>query len=108
MNIDLTHYVHDHEQREKLAAALEQMLIIAQRSQDVQLQDSVSQLLEWTPENRHVLKKDNDYYSDGDEDCPFFSEAYLYNLLGKEDARTLLALMRPVWAAAGVPRDGQP
>ena len=27
-------------------------------------------------------------YSKGDEDTPFFSEAFLYVLLGKEDART--------------------
>ena len=33
-----------------------------------------------------------DGYEKGDELAPFFSEAFLYNLLGKEDARTLLAL----------------
>lgn len=36
---------------------------------------------------------------DLDARAPFFSEAYLYNLLGKEDARTLLALIRRLEAA---------
>lgn len=33
-------------------------------------------------------------YEEGDEAAPFFSEAVLYTLVGKEDARTILALMR--------------
>lgn len=33
-------------------------------------------------------------YEEGDEMAPFFSEAFLYNLLGKEDARTVRALLR--------------
>lgn len=35
-----------------------------------------------------------DGYEPGDEDAPFFSEAFLYNLIGKEDARTVLALVK--------------
>lgn len=64
-------------------------------------------LLRWTPECPAIgahLKG----YQKGDDDAPFMSETYLYLLLGKEDARTLLALMRPVWALLGVPRDEQP
>jgi hypothetical protein len=34
---------------------------------------------------------------------PFFSEAWLYELLGKEDARTILCLLRQVKDAFGVP-----
>lgn len=34
--------------------------------------------------------KSGDGYSKGDEDAPFFSESYLYNLVGKDDARTVL------------------
>lgn len=49
-----------------------------------------------------------DGFEPGDERAPFFSEAYLYNLLGKNDARTLLALMRPVWKAAGIKQEDQP
>lgn len=33
---------------------------------------------------------------------PFFSEAYLYNLLGKDDARTLLARFHALCLALGV------
>jgi hypothetical protein len=38
-------------------------------------------------------------YEKGDEDAPFYTEAYLYNLLGKEDARTLLMYERKARAA---------
>jgi len=48
------------------------------------------------------------YSTKSDEKAPFFSESYLYNLLGKEEARTLLALMRPVWDLAGIKREDQP
>jgi hypothetical protein len=34
--------------------------------------------------------KSSPYYSKGDEDAPFYSEAFLYPLLGKEEARTVL------------------
>lgn len=37
---------------------------------------------------------------DSDKQAPFFTEAYLYSLLGKEDARTLLTLLRRVEEAA--------
>ena len=35
-------------------------------------------------------------YEKGDENAPFFSEAFLYNLLGKDDARSLRGLLRTV------------
>ena len=56
--------------------------------------------LEGTPEH---FKK-NYGYSKGDEDAPFFSETFLYVLLGKSDARTVLALMRPLTEAVGLDR----
>lgn len=37
---------------------------------------------------------ENDYYQNGDEDAPFWSESFLYPLLGKEDARSVLARLR--------------
>lgn len=40
-------------------------------------------------------------YSEGDERTSFMSEAFLYNLLGKEDARTVLALFNNVCRAVG-------
>jgi len=47
--------------------------------------------------------KESCYYSEGDEDAPFFTEAYLYCLLGKENARTVLAYVNAVFNAAGYP-----
>lgn len=41
-------------------------------------------------------------YDEGDEFTPFFSEAFLYNLLGKDEARTLRGLLRRVIVAAGI------
>lgn len=40
------------------------------------------------------FNKKNAYYQAGDEDAPFWSEGFLYPLLGKEDARSLLARLR--------------
>jgi len=34
------------------------------------------------------------FYREGDEDAPFYSEACLYNLFGKDDARSILATMQ--------------
>jgi len=45
--------------------------------------------------------KSSRHYVKGDENTPFFSEAYLYNLLGKEDARTILAMIDNIIIAAG-------
>jgi hypothetical protein len=45
-------------------------------------------------------------YDEGDEDAPFMTEAFLYTALGKEDARTLLALVGTVIAACGLDRVG--
>lgn len=49
-----------------------------------------------------VETKDNPYYSSGDEKAPFFSEAYLYTLFGKEQARTILGYLNSVIRAAGL------
>ncbi len=42
------------------------------------------------------------WYDPEDADAPFFTEACLYNLLGKGDARTVLALVRNVGRALGI------
>jgi hypothetical protein len=41
-------------------------------------------------------------YSEGDEKAPFFTEAFLYNLLGKDEARSVLGIMRRLCKLAGV------
>jgi hypothetical protein len=46
------------------------------------------------PDTENVFNQKNEMYEKGDENAPFFTEAYLYNLLGKEDARRLLALAK--------------
>jgi hypothetical protein len=46
--------------------------------------------------------KSADCYSKGDEDAPFFSESYLYNLVGKDDARTVLAYVHSLMKVAGL------
>lgn len=38
----------------------------------------------------------SEYYQKGDEDCHFISETYLYNLIGKEDARSVLGRVRRI------------
>lgn len=49
-----------------------------------------------------VDMSDHPFQPGPSEDTPFFSESYLYNLLGKEDARTVLYAVYAVLRAAGV------
>ncbi|MFA5499456.1 MAG: hypothetical protein WC404_00075, partial [Candidatus Omnitrophota bacterium] len=84
------------------------------------LKRAVEKLIEWTPEGvdlraiskvnyppKHFPKKE---YGEmcTEEDCksPFFSEAYLYNLIGKDDTRTLLVLIKPLLSLAQQVIDG--
>ncbi len=103
--MDLVQEIHDYETRREIERALINVVRLVQRAQDRQFREAVRELGSWTPEcvNEKVFNLQNPYYSQGDERAPFFSETYLYSLLGKEDARTLLALMRPVFRAAGWP-----
>ncbi len=41
-------------------------------------------------------------YQEGDEFARFFSEAFLYNLLGKDEARSVLGIVRRLCVLAGV------
>lgn len=69
------------------------------------LHEAVTRLFEFKPEwawNLKNLLEKQKGYSQGDEDKPFFSEAVLYPLLGKEDARTVLALLSNIVSAAGL------
>jgi hypothetical protein len=49
-------------------------------------------LIDWVPEANHIAECE--HYEEGDEEAPFLTERYLYNLLGKEDARSLLGRVR--------------
>lgn len=87
----------------KALAEIEKIVQEEMASKNNDLYRACKKLAEYTvgrlPES---CMNEEDGYEEGDEDAPFFSECYLYNLLGKDDARTLLALMRPIWEAAGI------
>lgn len=40
-------------------------------------------------------------------EAPFFSEGFLYDAIGKEDARSVMAYLRATFEAAGLPHDEQ-
>lgn len=102
----------------RATALLREFLLEVKGQADEDFEEAVEELLEWTPEmHSEAMYPDvadrvrrPGYVEEMEQvrQCPFFSEAYLYNLLGKQDARTLLALMRPIWEAAGIPRTEQP
>lgn len=60
-------------------------------------------LAAWEPEGGWSKSWGPGVYEDPPEPgCPFFTEAFLYELFGKEDARTLLALLGSVARALGL------
>jgi len=65
---------------------------------------AIVDLYEFRPEVGFPKSKDINSYKDENVDSdevPFLSETYLYALLGKEDARTLMALVNHVVREAG-------
>lgn len=101
--------------------AVANLIATVQKHRGIDLEASARDVLDFTPEitpiqftvehNRYRNQIPEDELKgmlEQDATAPFFSEAYLYNLLGKMDARTLLAHMRPIWKAAGIPRREQP
>lgn len=78
---------------------------------NVDLLTAIVDLYAWGPEHgmpAYMIRegKNTHMYSKGDEEAPFMSEAFLYTALGKEDARTLLALVNAVVAACGLDQMG--
>lgn len=66
-------------------------------------EEALKELLNWKPEYMDFKQfKKSEFYEEGDENSPFFTEAFLYNLLGKEDTRTLLSLLRKALGIKGV------
>lgn len=63
--------------------------------------EAVEKLKTWAPESGPGLLRKCEDFTEGDEDAPFFTETFLYLMIGKEDARTLLAYMRNVAEAVG-------
>jgi len=78
---------------------------------NVDLLTAIVDLHTWGPEHGmpdYMIRegKRARMFSEGDEDAPFMTEAFLYTALGKEDARTLLALVNAVVAACGLDQMG--
>ena len=78
-----------------------------EQKQRIKSTEEIKELLHWVPEGvplKRISRIVNGSmaYVDGDSEASFFSEAYLYNLLGKEDARTLLALIGQAFASVGI------
>ena len=70
------------------------------------IREAVIELMSWTPHwgmPAAVIKegKKSGMYSKGDEEMPFISEAFLYTLLGKDDARTLMAMINHLLRLVG-------
>ncbi len=68
---------------------------------------AAKELMDWCPEDFpcEAIKEENKtsgMYEEGDEKAPFFSEAYLYNLMGKDDARTILGLINNLLGTVGI------
>ncbi len=77
----------------------------------VDLLTAIVDLHTWGPEHGmpdYMIRegKRAQMYGKGDEQAPFMTEAFLYTALGKEDARTLLALVNTVVAACGLDQMG--
>lgn len=69
------------------------------------------ELAGWVPEATPaaVLEAYRENGGDPESDpLPFFTEVFLYELLGKEDARALLARVRQIGVALGHPGGGLP
>lgn len=70
------------------------------------LPEAAIDLYMWRPESGFpkALRKGNDWVDErvDDKTIPFFSEAFLYALVGKSDARSLLGLIEGLFHAMGI------
>lgn len=67
-----------------------------ERTETKTLEQLVRELLDYMPDGEIELDTESDMYEEGDEFAPFFTEAFLYNLVGKEAARSILVRVRPI------------
>lgn len=76
-----------------------------------EVQKIVRKMMKWVPEAApaetiEAMRSNKDWYTEGDEDNPFFgSQSWIYPLLGKEDGRTFFAFLHGLMRAAGVNPD---
>lgn len=68
----------------------------------VTLTDPPCQDCGWHQDEHHLGGSDHGFHPGPPDATPFFTEGYLYDLMGKEDARTILAIVRNILRAAGV------
>ena len=73
------------------------------------MKEAFKKLADFVPEcwplNITTFKANQAYMGKIDKDAPFVSEATLYTILGKEDARTFRALLRNFAIEAGIPQE---
>lgn len=63
--------------------------------------EALDRLKTWAPEAGPSILRACEHFQKGDEDAPYFTETFLYLTLGKEDARSLLGMMRTLAEAIG-------
>ena len=87
----------------------------------MKINKEIKELLSWTPEGVDLKaigkinypekwfpkKEYGEIVTDEDCKCPFFCESYLYALLGKEDARTLLCLLQRAFESVDINIDDE-
>ena len=75
----------------------------------ISINDAVNKLLHFSI-GYFPFKVNTDYagYEEGDEKTPFFSEAYLYNLIGKDAARTVLSYVQRLCDVVGIAEGDKP
>lgn len=95
--------IANYEDRRKAEDLIDEFVKVVRSSHDKDLRECLADLRAWHPEYTpvEVLTDWKACGGDANDIPPFFTEAYLYPLLGKNDARTILALMRPVWELIG-------
>ena len=98
-----SYVIGEHEARRRADDLIHEFIKVVRSSHSTDLRERLAKLREWEPEwTPQVVREEfKECGVEPGEVVPFFTEAYLYPLLGKEDARTLLALMRPVWELIG-------
>jgi hypothetical protein len=86
-----------------VTARNEEAVELAERIKTFRLEADIfwrDRFMEW--DTRYIDGTKYGVYSPGDESAPFFSEALLYNLVGKDDARSILGIVRRLCVLAGV------
>lgn len=83
------------------------ILLCSQNEEEVRITAVKQVLLEFmqfrVQDKPTNFNKDNEFYTGEEHKCAFFTEGFLYALLGKEDARSVLIRVSKLLAASGLP-----